>query len=135
MTTDDPNKAPIGQVLAGADATLAGRRLTDDAPKLAEFIDKPPAPSILAAPTTPPPAHSGVVLTRAQMRFQYEQARIAELETDIGAMENERATIQQRIDQLAAALKGVDAELRDARIEHKAAVASMNLMRTEGIHL
>lgn len=77
----------------------------------------------------------GVVMTEAQQRLSYEYGRKGSLQAGLAEIDAQNTDLERQIGQLQALLEKGRANSRDARIELKGVLQSINVMEMEGLVL
>lgn len=77
----------------------------------------------------------GQILTASQMRLEYDFARKTELQAIVADQSSQNASLRKQIESLKALLEKGEAAVKDAQIELKGVLVSINAMELEGITL
>lgn len=77
----------------------------------------------------------GQILTASQMRLEYDFSRKTELQAIVADQSSQNASLRKQIESLKALLEKGEAAVKDAQIELKGVLVSINAMELEGITL
>jgi seryl-tRNA synthetase len=77
----------------------------------------------------------GQILTASQMRLEYDSARKPQLQSIIAEQGSQNASLRKQIESLKALLDKGESAVKDAQIELKGVLMSINAMELEGITL
>lgn len=117
---------------------MAGQTVTDDnheEPPMKLAIDNEKLGAAIDRKEDGMTRHGDQIITRANQRLHHEVDRKVELQASLAEDEAQLVQLRDQRSRLDALIAKGEANTKDARIELKAVLASINLMEMEGLSL